>query len=287
MRASRLFMVFLLTICLPTGHALGGHAPGGVAQEKTPLSNSPMINCVVKSLRKIKISVPISGVVSQVKVKSGSTVQKGDVLVLLDSDLARADLALAEQKASFKTLLHAAQLQENVLMKRVERLQTALSRQSISVDEFEEAQQQYELSKTNVAREKQALALAKKEAERARVLVEKTIIRSPADGVIGEDLVNPSEAIGEKPVATLYVTKTLRAEAFIPIPLSDYLRENKPYKLIINDQAIPISAVKIDYFSPTVNLSSNTISVFFTIDSDGILPGHSCLLNLQSYGQSS
>lgn len=286
MRSFWLFLVLILTICLPTGHAFGG-----LAQDKSPLSTSPrtspIINCVVKSLRQIKISVPISGVVSQVMVKSGNKVKKGDVLVLLDSDLARADLALAEQKAAFKTLLRSAEVQENALKKRVKRLQTALSRQSISTDEFEEAQQQYELSKTNVAREKQVLALAMKEAERARVLVEKTIVRSPADGVIGEDLVNPSEAIGEKPVVTLYVTKTLRAEAFVPIPLSDYLRKNKPYKLIINNQAIPKGAVKIDYFSPTVNLSSNTISVFFVIDSDGILPGHSCVLNLQLYGQSS
>jgi len=279
MKLSRLFTIILLTICFVSVPSYQG-----VAQSKS--TDTPMINCVVKPLREIKISVPISGVVSEVMVNSGSAVIKGDIIVRLDSDLARADLALAEQKASFKALLEAAQTQEKTMKNRVKRMQAAFSRKSISIDEYEDAKQQYELSKSNIAREEQALAIAMKEAKRARVLVEKTIVRSPADGIIGEDLVNPSEAIGDNHIATLYVTKSLRAEAFMPIALSSHMRKGGPYQLVINDQAMPKKDVKIDYFSPTVNLSSNTISVYFTINSEAILPGHRCGLKLQGYSQS-
>lgn len=236
------------------------------------------INCTVKPLHQVKVSVTIPGVVAEVLVKPGQIVKAGDTLVRLDADLTRADLALAEQKAAFDAPLHAAQAQAEALSERVRRLARALKSKAISVADFEDAEMQLAQANANVAREKQILALAKFEANRARILVEKSDVRSPVDGVVGEDLVNTSESITNQPVATIYVTQMLRAEAFVPVSRSHHLRAEKPFKLIVNGRELPPDTTQLDYFSPTVNLSSDTISVYFTIRDSEIIPGHRCLL---------
>lgn len=252
----------------------------GQAVAQSTLAGRQSINCTIKPLKEIKVSVPIPGHVAQVLVKPGSVVKKGDVLVRLDSDVARADLALAQQKASFNAPLKAAEAQSAALSKRVERLRVALSRKSISVSEYEDALLQRDLAKSSVARERHNLALAKFEADRARILVEKSEVTSPMDGVIGEDLVHQSESITNQPVATLFVTSALRSEAFVPVSVSHLLREGRPYKFVVNGRQLPNKSVKLDYFSPTVNLSSNTISVYFIIQDASVLPGLKCALNL-------
>ncbi len=239
---------------------------------------SPPINCTIKPLRTVELSSSLSGIVAEVLVRPGSKVSAGDIIVELDTELAKADLMLAEARAAFEGSVHAAEIQRDSLKSRLTMLEKAVAERAVSRVEYESTLLEYELAKATVLRQKQDLALAVQEAVRARLVLDKATIRSPVSGVIGEDLIDPGENVLNRPVATVYVTQPMRVEAFVPIGSVPRIAAlDAPYIIVNGNIQNPVPVFP-DYISPVANLSSSTISVYFLLESDTILPGYKCIL---------
>lgn len=248
-------------------------ASGAVAQ-----SSRPPINCTIKPLRTIELSSSVAGIVADVLVRPGSKVTAGDIIVKLDTELATADLMLAKARAAFEGGVQAAMVQRDSLKSRLAMLEKAVAERAVSRVEYESTLLEYQLAEATVLRQKQDLGLAVQEAARAQLVLDKTIIRSPVSGVIGEDLIDPGENVLNRPVATVYVTQPMRVEAFVPIVSVPRVAAIEAPKIIVNgDIQNPVPVIP-DYISPVANLSSSTISVYFLLESDTILPGYKCIL---------
>jgi len=244
----------------------------------TAQSVRPPINCTINPLRTVEVSSAVPGIVADVLVRPGSEVVAGDVIATLDTELAEADLKLAAARAAFEGGVHAAQAQRDSLEKRVAMLEAAVAERAVSRVEYESTLLEYELAQATVLRQKQDLGIAVQEAARARLVLDKAIIRSPVAGVIGEDLIDPGENVLNRPVATVYVTQPMRVEAFVPVgSLQQVAAVEKPKIIVNGDIQNPVTVLP-DYISPVANLSSNTISVYFLLESDMILPGYKCIL---------
>lgn len=238
----------------------------------------PLINCTINPLRTVELSSSVSGIVAEVLVRPGSKVAAGDVIAQIDTELAKADLKLAEARAAFEGGVHAAEAQRDSLKSRVAMLEKAVAERAVSRVEYESTLLEYELAEATVLRQIQDLGLAAQEAERARLVLDKAVIRSPVAGVIGEDLIDPGENVLNRPVATVYVTQPMRVEAFVLVgSLQRVAAVTAPHIIVNGDIQNPVPVLP-DYISPVANLSSNTISVYFLLESDTILPGYKCVL---------
>lgn len=248
---------------------------GGAVAQTRPL---PPLNCTINPLQTIELSASVPGVISEVLVRPGSRVEQGDIIARLDRDLAEADLRLAQARADFDGGVIAAKIQRDSLQRRVQMLETAVNERAVSRVEYESALLEYNLAKSTVSRQEQDLELAAQEASRAQIILEKTVIRSPAAGIIGENLIDPGENVLNRPIATIFVTSPMRVETFVPVGrLASVIGQKNP-RIIINgdtDNPVPVTP---DYVSPVANLSSNTISVYFILESNEILPGFKCTL---------
>jgi len=248
---------------------------GGVSAQ----SRIPPINCTINPLRTVELSSSVPGIVASVLVRPGTRVSAGDTIAKLDTDLAQADLKLAEARAAFEGGVDAAEAQRDSLRSRVGMLDKAVAERAVSRVEYESTLLEYELAEATVLRQKQDLGLAVQEAARARLVLDKAIIRSPVSGIIGEDLIDPGENVLNRPVATIYVTQPMRVEAFVPVGALPQVASVEGPSIIVNGDAQNPVSVTPDYISPVANLSSNTISVYFILESDTILPGYKCVLS--------
>ncbi len=248
------------------------------AQSTLPL---PPINCTINPLRTVELSAAIPGIVAEVLVRPGSRVNKGDIIARLDTDLATADLDLAEARANFDGGVRAAEAQRDSLERRVGMLAKAVAQRAVSRVEYEKTLLDYEMAKSTVLRQQQDLEIARQEAARSKLVLEKAVIRSPVAGIVGEDLIDPGENVVNRPVATIYVTQPMRVEAFVPVTRINEVANLTTPRIIVNgDLANPVQ-VAPDYISPVASLSSNTISVYFVLKSDTIIPGYKCILDTQ------
>ena len=238
------------------------------------------INCTLKPLKTIKLSSEIPGIVKEVLVSPGAKVSKGDVILRLDTDLLRSDLELAKKRANFDSLLKAAKGRQRTLKDRLNRLKHALAQKAVSRSEFDEVFREHEVAIVDGYVQQQELNIAATNKTRAALMLAKATIRSPEDGIIGEELANVGEAVIGEPVATIFVIKKLRAEAFVPLQFLELFRKQSKHHIVVGGDADNPVEVQLDYVSPVANLASKTISIFFLVDSENLISGNSCLLKI-------
>ena len=235
------------------------------------------INCAIRPLQVVELAAPIPGIVSEVLVQPGATVAAGDIIARFDSDVSEAILAAAELRASLTAGRDAATAKRNALVERVERLRQGVQRRAVSQAELDAARLDLTIAEGELAREEDQLRLAEQQVAEARIAVDKATLRSPVAGQIGEDLIAVGESTQSSHVAIVYVTDPLRVEAYVPTAQLSGFLEQSDFAIVVNgDRANPVP-VTLDYVSQVADLSSNTQSVYFTLDAPDILPGYQCL----------
>lgn len=235
------------------------------------------INCTISPNQIIELSAPLPGVVAEVAVSRGQQVAQGDVIVRLDDDLAVADLAMAEENAAFDGAILAARAQVASLSARRDRLQSAVNQRAIPRAEFDELLLELELAEITLLRQIQEQEMLQLQAAQAGLAVEKLVLRAPIDAIVGEDLISVGETTAGRAVATLYSIGPVRIEAFVPVTALDSLLAAEAIS-VTRPGADDRFDVVLDYVAPAANLSSSTISVYFTLDDGALRPGSACRL---------
>jgi RND family efflux transporter MFP subunit len=240
----------------------------------------PVVNCTVKPLREVALASPAPGIVAQVHARPGQRVRTGDLLVELDTRVLQSELALAEARAQDRTRLNAAVVRRDGAKIKEARLAQARARKAVAASEHDAAALELGLAEAEIARETQALALAALEVQRAQAVLDSMQLRSPVDGILGENLIDPGESASGEPLATIYVNQPLRVEAFVPAALLASFVEQDAFSVVINGATDAPLAVTLDHISPVADLASNTISAFFRLENNMVLPGSKCAMNV-------
>lgn len=134
---------------------------------------------------KAELSVPVSGVVAEIKVQAGDRVKKGDVLLVLDDTVFKAQAEYAQTNLKFEERRNKEAKQE------LERNQELYDRTLLSNHELEAAHIEYEKSLS-------AYSLALKTAAQAKYELKYSKISAPFDGIV----VAQKAAVGQTVVST-------------------------------------------------------------------------------------
>ena len=185
----------LLAIALLAGCARSG-APVPVAEYELATAERGALALVVEAAGVIEPVSPVelkskaSGEILEIGAETGDTVRRGALLVRIDPRTPRNRLAQAESQ------LNAAQAQRSTTRSQLERGKTLLASQWINQAEFD----QLELA---VANAEAAVVAARVDVENARIALEDTEVRAPADGTIlsksvevGQVISSPTTDVG-------------------------------------------------------------------------------------------
>lgn len=137
----------------------------------------------------IEVKSKISGVVSRIYAEAGDYVRKGDPLIEVSPD--PTPLELAEAKRN----LERTEIEEANLARELERMKTLNSRDMISDRAFEEVQQQHNDVKVRLQINRERLELLESGRIVVGDMVIESIIRSPVDGFILEEMVDTGEPV--------------------------------------------------------------------------------------------
>jgi len=218
----------------------------------------------------VKIGSELDGKLRRVMVDEGDRVARGQVIAVLEKadyearvELAQADLA--ERRAALERLLNGARTEErreadaavrearavlDTASAEWERRRTLLDEGAISRTEFDTVEREYRVAQARLEAAQQHFALVdaaarpddrlRAEAEiraaeaslaNAQALCEKTIIRSPLDGVVLRRYRKTGESViakDETPIVSLGATSRLRVRVDVDETDVDRLREGQP-----------------------------------------------------------
>lgn len=213
---------------------------------------------VVEAEVKATLSAERSGVLSQLTVDAGDTIKKGSVVAVVFHD----DLIVKKQQRQESKKYRDIQV-ENL---------TKLNQKGLVTDE--------ELAKA----EMEAL-INNKEIELMQIEIDRSKIRAPFSGIVVSRKVQPHEWVTPgKEVVEMYDPSRIRIIADIPADIAVGWKQGKTDTLYFSDLKQDVK-VKIKVFSPQVDVRSNTIKVYWTLDpgqakTARLLPGMKGLLKL-------
>lgn len=160
----------------------------------------------------------VPGIVRELKVKDGDTVKAGQVLMVLDDRLEKAQFAIADLQAKSDAALKAAEA--DLAQKKVElkRQQDMVKRGVAQALEVERAEVEVTIGEARLDLAKQEMAQKKLEADAKLIQLEQMQIKTPVDGVVKLEVGIGQRTDPNRPVCTvirsdpLWVRVNIKAE---------------------------------------------------------------------------
>lgn len=228
------------------------HVPSTVTTTKaTAMVWQPQLAAAgtITAFRGVDVASEISGLVRQIKFKSGQNVKKGDVLFELNDD---ADIAYL-----------------NSLKAKTELAETVLKRNKAQLEVEGVSQAQVD---TDTADLKNIRALVKQQ----QAVVDKKTIRAPFSGRLGITYINPGQYInpGDK-LVTLQKIDPIYVNFYVPQKHTTTVKVGQ--SLTIYSDAFPGVPFKgkVNAINPIVDLNSRNVQVQATLNNEKqqLLPG--------------
>lgn len=153
--------------------------------EETNIQNSITATGTIEPVTSVSVGTQVSGIVSHLYVDYNSVVRKGQVIAELDktnliSQLNSAKANLVSVQANLQSALASLNYQTN----NFNRYTTLYNKGLVSADDFETARLTYQQAQETVANNRQQVAAAKEEVQRAQTNLGYATITSPIDGVV-------------------------------------------------------------------------------------------------------
>lgn len=174
------------------------------------------VGCLIEPERVADLGTPTAGVIRSMMVERGDRVRRGQVIAVLQDDIERASVDVAQTRAQADAEVRAALAGLDLAQQKRDRSHDLHGRGFISAQALEQS-----LAETRVAEEKLLQAREQKrslekESALARVRLGERTIRSPIDGVIVERYFTSGERVEEKPMVRVARVDPLRVEVILP-----------------------------------------------------------------------
>ena len=193
----------LLALCLSSGLVLA-EEPGE-------------LDCVIEPHVVIDLSSRVDGIVESMEVERGQLIEKGQVLVRLESSVERAAVAEAQVRADATAEILASNVSAEFAQRRNDRIQELHDSQAVSTDQLDEIKTEYELSRLQRARASENQLIARLSLRQAREILNRHTLRSPIRGIVVQHYLAPGEAVEEQPIMRLAQIDPLRVEVIVPV----------------------------------------------------------------------
>ena len=158
-----------------------------ITVQANALASGPVVTGSIQPERKADLRAEVSAVVLQVLKENGDVVRRGDVLARLDQTAIQDSLRSAEDNA--RNAVQALDQAE----RNLQRLKTLRASGMTSLQALDDAEVRRNGAQSELSASKNRVVLARQQLER-------TIVRAPFDGVVGERKVSAGDtaAIGKE-----------------------------------------------------------------------------------------
>ena len=221
----------------------------------------------------IELAASEAGIVQEVRVELGQAVKKGDVLAVLDDEVLKASLEIAQLKAQSTAALDAAKAEIELRQQKLAAL-TELNRSgSGSREEFARAKADVEFANAKLKAAEETLAADRLEVKKIDAQLRQRTIRASLDGVVTDIHRDPGEFVsGADPkLFTVVRLDRLRVKFYVPAEQSLRLNKSDRVKLQTANDDKP-TAADVEFVSPVTHAESGLVRVDVILDNrDGRL----------------
>ncbi len=238
--------------------------------------------------RSIDMDVAEVGVIGEIFVEEGDTVEKGEALISLNNSVLEAQLEIARIQSESTAAMTVAQADLDVAQERYSKLSKLRSSGTAHSSEVARAlaEKKKAEGQLSIASEEQKIAGFRVDEIEAQI--EKRLLRSPIRGIVLEinrDIAETATASGganpAKPLVRVAEIERLKLVVHAPAARADQLEKGKVMPVrVLQQSSLTLdrenSAIDttgtIEFVSPAIDPSSETIRTRLVLDNaDGVL----------------
>jgi len=251
------------------------------------LAQDRSFDCVMDPAQTVRLAATAPGVLAEIHVARGAAVQAGQPVAEMDAAIEYATMQILEARAQSNALIRAQQVKADFVAAQLDRIKQLVEQNAQSAVRLEEmvyenALAQLQLQQAFIDRDVQLA-----EAVRARIAFERTIIRSPIDGLVVDVPLGVGESTGtDRAVMTIVQLDPLHVEAFLPIELYAEVQSGMMVTVLPEAPVGGSYSAEIIAVDRVFDTASRTFGVLVSLSNpDGLLPaGHRCRLSLVDAG---
>lgn len=214
----------------------------------------------------MEIGSPVGGLLDKVYVERGDRVHKGEVLAALESSAETAATDLAHYKSQLTGPTETAQSKLKYAKAKFERRKNMHAEDFMSAQDMDEAENELDLAQAELKTAQENKEMARLEWEQQKGQLDLRTFRSPFDGVVVDELLNPGEVVEpsgqKKTIMKLAELNPLRV--YVILPMAVFGRVKKGMQVAIDPEQ-PVGghyAGTVIIIDRVVNAASGTFGVF-------------------------
>jgi RND family efflux transporter MFP subunit len=216
------FMVSQFLLCCALGHA-----------EET------YYDCLIEPHLVVKVGSHTQGIIRDIPVRRGDSIEVGQLLANLDSEVEEVAIELATARLEF-------------LEEQYQRLNKLKDRDMVSAEELDEV--------------KIERRMASLELKRNKILLQQKRISSPVKGVVIDTLLSPGEYVHEQsPVLEVAQTDPLNVEVLLPVSRYQELALGRRAEVSLAEPVGGVYIAEVDVIDRVLDAASSSFGVRFSL----------------------
>lgn len=242
-----------------------------------------MARGITRCANDLTLSFPVTGRVAVVKVKEGSEVKRGEVLMHLDQAAEALDVERRRMQWQSKAELAAAQARRETAKLQVEAARHIFSdNRGISQEELQNRELAYSLAASEYERLANAKEMERLDYLTAKENLERRSLRAPSISIVTKLVKQLGEGVqANEPAIRLCDMSKIVFVANIPTAALNDLSAKDTVELLVGHDNQPVSG-KVTFVSPVVDAASGLreVKVDLVNPPKSISPGMPARLNL-------
>ncbi|RZL11401.1 MAG: efflux RND transporter periplasmic adaptor subunit [Rubrivivax sp.] len=230
--------------------------------------------CLIEPDQVADVGSPVTGVIERLPVALGDTVQVGQPLVFLRTDVERANTEVATLRAQVESEIKAAAANLTLAQQKVGRTRQLLAQQFVSPQALDQAQAEADVASQKLALARSQQRIYAQERAVSQAQLDMRTLRSPIRGVVVERYSQPGERVEDRPVIRVATIDPLRVSLLVP--MAQYGQVGVGDVLTIRPELAGVAPLRatVHYVDKVVDAASNTFRVRLQLPNpDHKLPG--------------
>lgn len=177
----------------------------------------PEFDCVIEPSEIVDLGTAVPGVIGAIYAERSDSVAKGDIVAELESSVEIATLKLSKARAQLDTSIRLRKESAAFGRRTRERNEVLFRKSSISEQAIDKLDTENRIAQLQVHQERDNKNIAILEYQRAKVILDRHLIRTPFEGVVMERFKSVGEYIEDDPVLRVARLDPLNVEVILPV----------------------------------------------------------------------
>ena len=218
-------------------------------------------DCLIAPHALVDLSTREEGIVEQILVERGDFVERGQVLVELDSDVEQATVDLAFARTQMEAELQERRESEDWARRRLARIDELVSKKVASLDEKDLALTEASRAGLQLRQTEQREKIINLEWQRAKRLLSRRTIRSPIKGVVMDRTLSLGESVENQTIMQLAAIDPLNVEVIVPVEYYGMIESQMRAEVLPRFPGAKTHVASVIVVDPVVDAASDTFGV--------------------------